>query len=135
MQIIISTIQIILAISSFTLAFVVARRTAHEKNKEPFSVTDLQSVADSKWVTPDTREAARQELVRKTDTLEIRAEISSLGEFEEVVIEKLRTRHSELLRFKKNEGLTSFTSNNGDVGKMYYSFPWLEGLCPVRKIT
>ncbi len=100
-QIVISAIQIILAVSSFTLAAVVAYRTAHEKNKEPFSVTDLQSVADSKWVTPDTRKAARQELVRKTNTLEIRAEISSLGEFEEVVIEKLRTRHSGLLRFKK----------------------------------
>lgn len=128
-QIIISAIQIMLASSSFTLAVVVAYRTAHEKNKEPFSVTDLQSVADSKWVTPDTREAARQELVRKTNTLEIRAEISSLGEFEEVVIEKLRTRHSGLLRFKKDEELTSFTSGNGNVGTMYSFFPWTEIIC------
>lgn len=130
-QIIISAIQIMLASSSFTLAAVVARKTAHEKHKEPFSVTDLQSVAESNWVTPVIRESARQELLRRCVSLGIRAEISGLGEFEEDVIEKLRIHHSGLVKARKDEKFHSFVANDANVGKMYISFPWPEILCLV----
>ena len=122
-QLIIAAIQLTLAISGFTLSFVVARRTHHEKRKEPFSVTDLQSVADSKWVTPSTREAARQELVRRSSSMEIRAQISNLGRVEEPVIEKLRFNYPGILKIKNNAEMEYFAPDTSDVGSMYVDFP------------
>lgn len=133
MEILVPAVQILLSFSSFILALVVAISTFSEKRKEPFTVTDLQSVADSPWVTYATRKAARQELRRRTDSMELRATISSLGKIEEEVIGKLRYNQPDITqlkkKFKEDDSLTSFTEEDAGISSLYIRTPLMLILC------